>query len=114
MIQETPQAALFKQQMRESLRLETLNSRPVTIAGSGANLIIMDNRRHDPTPILEARTLQRPPFQSSPDHSGRTMVCHLQAELSGCVRSDSGAWCHGRAYYRYALGPMLRPRLRER
>ena len=32
MIQETPQADLFKQQMRESLRLETLNSRPVTIA----------------------------------------------------------------------------------
>src|SRR4029434_5151909 len=32
MIQETPQADLFKQQMRESLRLETLNSRPITIA----------------------------------------------------------------------------------
>jgi CRP/FNR family transcriptional regulator, cyclic AMP receptor protein len=32
MIQETLQADLFKQQMRESLRLETLNSRPVTIA----------------------------------------------------------------------------------
>jgi CRP/FNR family cyclic AMP-dependent transcriptional regulator len=32
MIQETPQADLFKQQMRESLRLETFNSRPVTIA----------------------------------------------------------------------------------
>jgi CRP/FNR family transcriptional regulator, cyclic AMP receptor protein len=32
MIQETPQADLFKQQMRESLRLETLNSRAVTIA----------------------------------------------------------------------------------
>ena len=32
MVQETLQAALFKQQMRESLRLETLNSRPVTIA----------------------------------------------------------------------------------
>jgi CRP-like cAMP-binding protein len=32
MIQETPQADLFKQQMRESLRRETLNSRAVTIA----------------------------------------------------------------------------------
>ena len=32
MIQETPQADLFKQQMRESLRLETLNSRAITIA----------------------------------------------------------------------------------
>jgi CRP/FNR family transcriptional regulator, cyclic AMP receptor protein len=32
MIQETPQADLFKQQMRESLRIETLNSRAVTIA----------------------------------------------------------------------------------
>jgi CRP-like cAMP-binding protein len=31
-IQETPQADLFKQQMRESLRQETLNSRAVTIA----------------------------------------------------------------------------------
>jgi CRP-like cAMP-binding protein len=32
MIQELPQANLFKQQMRESLRQETLNSRAVTIA----------------------------------------------------------------------------------
>ena len=32
MIQETPQVNLFKQQMRESLRQETLNSRAVTIA----------------------------------------------------------------------------------
>ncbi|HEX5080677.1 MAG TPA: Crp/Fnr family transcriptional regulator [Blastocatellia bacterium] len=32
MIQETPQADLFKQQMRESLRRETLNTRAVTIA----------------------------------------------------------------------------------
>ena len=32
MVQETLQADLFKQQMRESLRLETLNSHPVTIA----------------------------------------------------------------------------------
>ena len=32
MIQETPQADLFKQQMHESLRQETLNSRAVTIA----------------------------------------------------------------------------------
>ena len=32
MIQETPQADQFKQQMRESLRQETLNSRAVTIA----------------------------------------------------------------------------------
>jgi CRP-like cAMP-binding protein len=32
MIQETPQAGLFKQQMRESLRQGTLNSRAVTIA----------------------------------------------------------------------------------
>jgi CRP-like cAMP-binding protein len=32
MIQEKPQADLFKQQMRESLRQETLNSRAITIA----------------------------------------------------------------------------------
>jgi CRP/FNR family transcriptional regulator, cyclic AMP receptor protein len=32
MIQETPQADLFKQQMRESLRQETLNSHAVTVA----------------------------------------------------------------------------------
>ena len=32
MIQERPQAELFKQQMRESLRQETFNSRAVTIA----------------------------------------------------------------------------------
>jgi CRP/FNR family cyclic AMP-dependent transcriptional regulator len=35
MIQERPQADLFKQQMRESLRPETLNSRVVTIAKHG-------------------------------------------------------------------------------
>jgi CRP-like cAMP-binding protein len=35
MIQETPHSDLFKQQMRESLRLETLNSRAVTIAKNG-------------------------------------------------------------------------------
>jgi AAA-like domain/WD domain, G-beta repeat len=45
--------------------------------GSGANLIIMDNRRHDPTPFREARNLQRPSFQSSSYHSGRAVVCHL-------------------------------------
>ena len=32
MVQETLQADLFKQQMRDALRQETLNSRPVTIA----------------------------------------------------------------------------------
>ena len=32
MIQETPQADIFKQKMRESLRQETLNSRAVTVA----------------------------------------------------------------------------------
>jgi hypothetical protein len=32
MIQERHQAKLFKQQMRESLRIETLNSRAITIA----------------------------------------------------------------------------------
>ena len=46
-------------------------------AGSGANLMIMDNPRHDPTPFREARTLQRPPFQSSSYHSGRAMVFTL-------------------------------------
>jgi CRP/FNR family transcriptional regulator, cyclic AMP receptor protein len=35
MIQERPQAELFKQQMRESLRIETLNSRPTRIAKHG-------------------------------------------------------------------------------
>jgi CRP-like cAMP-binding protein len=35
MIQERPQADLLKQQMRESLRIETLNSRSITIAKHG-------------------------------------------------------------------------------
>src|SRR4026208_712800 len=43
MIQETSQADLFKQQMRESLRLETLNSRPVTIAKHDNVYICGDN-----------------------------------------------------------------------
>src|SRR5262245_4023248 len=51
----------------------------------------MDNPRHDPTLFREARTLQRPSFQPSSYHSGRAMVCHLQAELSRRVRSDGGA-----------------------
>src|SRR5262249_51502926 len=81
--------------------------------GSGANLIIMDNHRHDPSSFREARTFQRPPFQPSSYHSSRTMVCYLQAELSRCVRTDGGARCHDCAYYRYAMGPTLRSRLRE-
>src|SRR5262249_14602141 len=84
-----------------------------TTIGSGANLIIMDNRRHDPTLLQEARTLQRPSFQSSSYHSGRTVVRHLQTELSRCVRSDGGARRHGRTYHRFAMGPTLRSRLRE-
>ena len=50
--------------------------------GSGANLIIMDNRGHNPSLFREARTLQRPSFQSSSYHSGRAMVCHLLATQS--------------------------------
>jgi DDE domain len=42
------------------------------------------------------------------------MVCHLQVELSRRVRSDGGARCHGRTYHRFAMGPTLRPRLREK
>src|SRR5262245_13741492 len=82
--------------------------------GSGANLIIMDNPRHDPTLFREARTLQRPSFQPSSYHSGRAMVCHLQAELSRRVRSDGGARRHGRTYHRFAMGPMFRSRFREK
>src|SRR5262245_27787127 len=81
--------------------------------GSGANLIIMDNPRHDPTLFREARTLQRPSFQPSSYNSGRAMVYRLQAELSRCVRVDGGARCHGRTYYRFAIDPTLRSRLRE-
>jgi CRP/FNR family transcriptional regulator, cyclic AMP receptor protein len=43
MIQETHQADLFKQQMRESLRIETLNSRAVTIAKHGHVYTYGDN-----------------------------------------------------------------------
>src|SRR5215510_2908819 len=86
---------------------------PMTLTGSGANLIIMDDPRHDPTLFREARTLQWPSFQPSSYHSGRAMVYHLQAELSQWVRSDGGERCHGRTYHRFAMGPMLRSRLRE-
>jgi CRP/FNR family cyclic AMP-dependent transcriptional regulator len=43
MIQEPPQANLFKQQMRESLRHETLNSRAVTFAKHDHVYICGDN-----------------------------------------------------------------------
>src|SRR5262245_58166011 len=79
--------------------------------GSGANLIIMDNPRHDPTLFREARTLQRPSFQPSSYYSGRTMVRHLQAELSRRVRPDGGARRHGRTYHRFEMGPALRSRV---
>src|SRR5215831_18083961 len=82
--------------------------------GSGANLIIMDNPRHDPTLFREARTLQRLSFQSSSYHSGRAMVCHIQAELSRRVRSDGGARRPDRTYHRFEMGPTLRSRLREK
>src|SRR5215468_760461 len=82
-------------------------------SGSGANLMIVDNPQHDPTLFREARTLQRPSFQPSSYHSGCAMVCHLQAELSRRVRSDGGARRHGHTYHRFAMGPMLRSRLRE-
>jgi hypothetical protein len=75
--------------------------------GSGANLIIMDNPRHDPNLFRKARTLQSPSFQSSSYHSGRSMVCHLQAELSRRVRSDGGARRHDRTYHRFAMGLTL-------
>ncbi|HZS45626.1 MAG TPA: cyclic nucleotide-binding domain-containing protein, partial [Blastocatellia bacterium] len=35
MIQETPEADLFKQQLRESLLRETLNSRPIKVNENG-------------------------------------------------------------------------------
>jgi hypothetical protein len=38
--------------------------------------------------------------QSRAYHSGRAMVCHLQAELSRRVRSDGGARRHGHTYHR--------------
>src|SRR5215468_3605435 len=82
--------------------------------GSGANLVIMDNPWHDPTLFRQARTLQRPSFQPYSYHSGRAMVCHLQAELSRRVRSDGGARRHGRTHYRFAMGPTLPSRLREK
>jgi len=51
--------------------------------GSGANLIIMDNRRLDPNLFREARTLQRPSFQLYPNHSGRAMAYHCELAAGG-------------------------------
>src|SRR5215813_548945 len=90
------------------------DARGMTKKGSGANLMIIDNRRHDQTLFRETRTLQRPSFQSSSYHSGRAMVCHLQVELSRRVRSDGGARRHSRTHHRFAMGPTLRSRLREK
>jgi hypothetical protein len=48
-----------------SVQAATLKRSATNLTGSGANLIIMDNPRHDPLSFREARTLQRPSFQPS-------------------------------------------------
>jgi len=57
--------------IKNILPFDPARSYPICIGGkraalgSGANLVIMDNRRHGPTPLRETHALQRPPFQPS-------------------------------------------------
>jgi hypothetical protein len=56
------------------------------VSGSGANLIIMDNPRHDSTLFREARTLQRPSFQPSSlsfrPCDGMSLTCDTKSRQS--------------------------------
>jgi CRP-like cAMP-binding protein len=79
MIQETPQAALFKQQMRESLRIETLNSRPVTIAKHDHVYTCGDN--NEMVYLIESGQIKL--LMLSPEGRERLLAVHTTGDIFG-------------------------------
>ena len=79
MIQETPQADLFKQQMRESLGQETLNSRPVTIAKH--DHVYMCGDRDELVYFIESRQVKL--FMLSPEGRERLLAIHTAGDIFG-------------------------------
>jgi CRP/FNR family transcriptional regulator, cyclic AMP receptor protein len=88
MIQETLQADLFKQQMRESLRLETLNSRPVTIAKHDHVYTCGDN--DEMVYFIESGQVKL--LMLSPEGRERLLAVHTTGDIFGelCL-SELGA-----------------------
>src|SRR6266498_5237589 len=79
MVQETLQAALFKQQMRESLRLETLNSRPVTIAKHDHVYTCGDN--DEMVYFIESGQIKL--LMLSPEGRERLLAVHTTGDIFG-------------------------------
>ena len=82
MIQKTPQAVLFKQQMRESLRLETLNSRPVTIAKHDYVYTCGDN--DEMVYFIESGQIKR--LMLSPEGRECLLAVHTAGDIFGELR----------------------------
>jgi len=79
MIQETPQADLFKQQMRESLRLETLNSRAITIAKHDHVYTCGDN--DEMVYFIESGQIKL--LMLSPEGRERLLAVHTTGDIFG-------------------------------
>jgi CRP-like cAMP-binding protein len=79
MIQETLQADLFKQQMRESLQLETLNSRLVTIAKHDHVYTYGDN--DEMVYFIESGQVKL--LRLSPEGRERLLAVHTAGDIFG-------------------------------
>jgi CRP-like cAMP-binding protein len=79
MIQETLQAELFKQQMRESLRRETLNSRAVTIAKH--YLVYTCGDRDEMVYFIESGRVNL--LMLSPEGKERLLAIHTTGDIFG-------------------------------
>jgi len=79
MVQETLQADLYKQQMRESLRLETLNSRPVTIAKHDHVYTCGDN--DEMVYFIESGQIKL--LMLSPEGRERLLAVHTTGDIFG-------------------------------
>jgi CRP/FNR family cyclic AMP-dependent transcriptional regulator len=82
MVQETLQADLFKQQMREALRQETLNSRPVTIAKYDHVYTCGDN--DEMVYFIESGQIKL--LMLSPEGRERLLAVHTTGDIFGELR----------------------------
>jgi CRP-like cAMP-binding protein len=82
MVQETLQADLFKQQMRDALRQETLNSRPVTIAKHDYVYTCGDN--DEMVYFIESGQIKL--LMLSPEGRERLLAVHTTGDIFGELR----------------------------